>query len=359
MSSWHRTDNDLLSVANCRLLAQLPGTLGAAALGYLTALRSWCSAHRSLELLPEVSLALGRLLNLTAPKVWKILAALVDVGYLDRSETGHELRDAAVVGPVAPAAAPPTSGASRQRRYKERLRARGGDAKPVTGDAAVTSPVTGERHPGDGGSVTGASPGVSPPPGPPTPAHARVQAQAPGQAGGEPPGPPEGAPSAALPPSGGESKPKAQRAAKPKAKPSRALPARKDLAAAYAAGISAVTGAPCSPPTERWALDDLEAMLATHAPGLVGAEALGWLTRAAKGFAGDKREDRWTVDKGFPPKMARSWLDGGNKPAIDHGPPPPPPGPKVRPGPGPATNWLAGEAGDLFACPDLSPEAAE
>ena len=358
--SWHRTDNDLLSEETLRLLTSLPSPLGAAALGYLTAVRSWCSAHRKLTLGPEVTLGLGRLLGLSPRTTLRLVEALVQAGYLDRSEQGHDLREAAVVGPVAARTETPETGkAAPQRRYKERLRGRLPGVSPETGGE------TGGVSQGDGGASPEASPGVSPPPGPPTPAHARVQAQAP--AGGEPPEPPGGAPAAAPPPSDGGKKPK-------KPAKTRTLPPRAALAAAYAAGVSRVTGAPCSPPTERWALDDLEAMLSAHAPGLVGAEALGWLTRTAQGFASDKLEDRWTVDKGFPPKMARSWLDGGNRPPPDHGPRPPPPGPKVRPGPGPTHNWLLDEpppepegdsveelTRDLFAMPPdlLTPEAAQ
>lgn len=71
--------------------------------------------------------------------------------------------------------------------------------------------------------------------------------------------------------------------------------------------------------------------MGTHAPGVVGAEALGWVTSAAKDFAQAKAEDRWTVDRGFPPKMAKAWLDGGNRPPPR---PPMPPPPRISPHPG-------------------------
>lgn len=360
--SWHKADNDLLSEGTVHLLAGLPGLPGLAALGLLGALRSRCSIRRSTDIpLAEVEMV-GRLAKVSGPQMARLLRALIEAGYLEGVDgAGYRLLEESVVRPSAPSRSE-TGKAARMRRYRANKKASPDastvDAPPSTQASTgrlreTSTEETGRRLQGvslgDGGASTGAStvdtpaPSLSPPDPPPAPAPTPAQAQAQAHAGGAPAAAPvshfstTNEASSEPPPSATRPKAKAK-----KPSPKRTLPARAQLAAAYAAGVSAVTGSPCSPPTERWALDDLEALLSTHAPGLVGAEALGWLTQAAKDFADAKAEDRFTADKGFPPKMARSWLDGGNRPAPrDHGPRPPPPGPKVRPGPGPSHNWLA------------------
>lgn len=361
--SWHRADNDLLSAGVLGLLSVLPGTLGAAALGYLSALRSWCSDKRTTEIPEAVLVGLGRLLRLGVASLRQVVSALAAHGYLEQaSDGGARLLDEAVVRPPAPAR-PETGKAARQRRYKEKAKGRrqaSPEASP--GDGGEASPEEmGRRLPGVSQGDGGASPEASPlaSPSPPIPPHPRTSTGT-GTGTRE-----EGAPAAAPVSHFSTTNEPHPSATRPKAKPKkpspkRTLPARAQLAAAYAAGVSAVTGAPCSPPSERWALDDLEAMLATHAPGVVGAEALGWLTSAAQDFATAKAEDRWTLDKGFPPKMARSWLDGGNRPPPSAMPPvsPPPPPGVISPHPGRRVRpaWL--DEPDEFSTSNLFAEGA-
>lgn len=296
------------------------------------------------------------------------IEALIAVGYLARRECGYELldfspsaRQGETVEAVSDRASAPqrtTSKSVRQQRWRDK---KAGKASASASTEASTSPVSKastERLPvdappstrrravdastGDGGvdappsteASTGDTPAptLSPPDPPPAPAPTPAQAQAhEGAPGGPaaPPGvgeenqqksPPSQAPEAASP--------HAAAAPKAKAKPKkpRALPARSALAAAYAAGVSQATGAPCSPPSVRWALESLEAMAATHAAGRVGAELLGWLTEQGRDFATLKAGDRFIAGKGFTPEACRGWLDGGavDRPAPPKAPAPPP-----------------------------------
>lgn len=92
------------------------------------------------------------------------------------------------------------------------------------------------------------------------------------------------------------------------------------------------THAPCSAPTERWELDALEALATTHAAGRLGAELLGWLTDLGRDFASAKAGDGFLASKGFAPKLALGWLNGGaeGRPTPQA---PPPPRPRISPHP--------------------------
>lgn len=353
--SWHRANNDALGPETAYLTARLPAPLGLAALGLLHLIRCWCSERRTTSLTPETVAQLGRVGGVGVRTAQRLVGALVNAGCLTLSEEGYDLRDAAVVAPQAQPQ-PETGATARQRRWRAGQQQKKASTGPSTEASTVDGSVDGGASTAETGGVTGVDGGASTEAS--TSGHVHVPAQAHVHAGGEPPEPPAAAPPA----------PKKTRTKAP-----RSLPPRKTLAEAYAAGISQATGRPCSPPSERWALDDLEAMATTHAAGRLGAELLGWLTRTASAFAADKREDRWTVDKGFPTKLARAWLDGGNAPPPDHGPPPPRSGPKVRATPPPERNWLADDeplpppTGDLrrdltaglFALPSDLHEAAQ
>ena len=134
--TWHKTNNDLLGPAMLRLLCAVPGNLAAAALGFLTAIRSWCSMHETPGIPVEVLLSLGVLLRLTPHQIEAIRDAMVASGHLLSTPEGFDLADKSVIAPV-------TSGvrgrqrskaAERQARYEERKRqsvASGNDVSDV------------------------------------------------------------------------------------------------------------------------------------------------------------------------------------------------------------------------------------
>lgn len=375
MKPWFRKSCDWHRTAAVDDLRALLGQQAPLALVIFDSICAWCAENNTASLSgPSVDREV-RAWTTNATLGRRLVGALADVGLLVQEGDGYLIdptitqRQEGDGEGEGPASSRRPRSSTRQDRYRQahadaikaKDRARKASRKA---SAAVTESVTERRGMASRNvtesvtdSTTGVAEGVTesehsttfrdtpaPPDPPPTPAQAQAQAQA--HAGGAPAAAPVSSSVAEIPeippseaPVSGP-RPKAPtKAAKPKAP--RALPPRAALAKAYAAGISQATQAPCSPPSERWELDALDALLTTHAPGLVGAEALGWLTQAAKDFADAKAEDRFTSDRGFPPKACRSWLDGGNRPAPrDHGPRPPPPGPKVRPGPGPSHNWL-------------------
>lgn len=288
------------------------------------------------------------------------IEALLAVGYLARREGGYELLDFSPSARQGETVEAVSDGgrrvkADRRESYRQQHaeeikakdRARKASRKPVVesvvecrGTASwnvvesVVESTTPDVVESDRSTTFRDTPAptLSPPDPPPAPAPTPAQAQAQAQAHEGAPGgpalpprvgeenqqesPPSQAPEAASPPA----------AAAPKAKPRkpRALPARSALAAAYAAGVSAATGAPCSPPSARWDLTALEAMAQVHAAGRVGAELLGWLTEQGRDFAIAKAGDRFLAGKGYTPEACRGWLDGG---AVDRPAPPKAPGP--------------------------------
>lgn len=385
MKPWFRKSCDWHRTAAVDELRALLGQQAPLALVIFDSICAWCAENNTASLSgPSVDREV-RAWTTNATLGRRLVGALADVGLLVQEGDGYLIdptitqRQEGDGEGEGPASSRRPRSSTRQDRYRQahadaikaKDRARKASRKA---SAAVTESVTERRGMASRNvtesvtdSTTGVTEGVTesehsttfrdtpapslsppdPPPAPaPTPAQAQAQAQAQARAGGAPAAAPVSSSVAEIPeippseaPVSGP-RPKAPtKAAKPKAP--RALPPRAALAKAYAAGVSAATGAPCSPPSERWELDAIEAMATAHAAGLVGAELLGWVTAVARDFADAKAEDRFTADKGFPPKMARSWLDGGNRPAPrDPGPRPPPPGPKVRPGPGPSHNWL-------------------
>ena len=354
---WHR------SVQVDRLRAKL-GRHAPLALVVFDSICAWCAEANTSAIEGETVAREVRTWTVNPALGRRLVSALVGVGLLMEDGEGY-LIDASIVSRPDAQEERVQGRADRDRQYrqthaeeikaKDRARkatrksdstSRNDVGRDVESTTRKTGPVV------EVSDSTSRNETPSPPLDPPPPPHKHRHEHVHTHEGGSPaaaPAPPglvgepsqsnTIAPSRPSPPPAGATAPteaqEAQEApitAKPKkAKPARSLPPRKALGEAYAAGISQVTGSPCSPPSERWELDALEAALGTHAPGVVGAEALGWVTSAAKDFAQAKAEDRWTVDRGFPPKMAKAWLDGGNRPPPR---PPMPPPPRISPHPG-------------------------
>lgn len=248
----------------------------------------------------------------------------------------------------APASGPKraTGPTARQQRWRDGRRAKKaastGASKASTDRLPVDAPPSTPRLQVDASTVDGGAstdrrqqastvdspaPTLSPPDPPPAPAPTPAQAQAQAREGGAPSAAPAPSSVGEIPeilPSETPQAPRSKAPAKPKAP--RALPPRAALAKAYSAGISQATGAPCSPPSERWELDALEAMASAHAAGRLGAELLGWLSEQAEGFAAAKAGDAFLASKGFAPKLCLSWLNGGaeGRPLPARPAPPPP-----------------------------------
>lgn len=351
MRPWFKKSCDWHRSAAVDELRALLGQQAPLALVIYDSICAWCAEGNVCSIpAPSVDRE-ARTWTANAALGRRLVGALVDVGLLLQEGDGYAI-DAAIVqrpegpegeqAPVSRRQRPPLE--TRSERYREthldevraKDRQRKASRKPVAERRGTASRNVAESV---ADSTTGQPGGVvenpnsttfhdapSPPDPPPTPAQAQAQAQA-----------PEGAPAAAPAPPGvvvetPETKPSRPSAKPKKPAPKRTLPARALLAAAYAAGVSQATHAPCSPPSERWELDALEALATTHAAGRLGAELLGWLTDLGRDFASAKAGDAFLAGKGFAPKLALSWLNGGaeGRPAPQA---PPPPRPRISPHP--------------------------
>lgn len=367
MRPWFKKSCDWHRSAAVDELRALLGQQAPLALVIYDSICAWCAEGNVCSIpAPSVDRE-ARTWTANAALGRRLVGALVDVGLLLQEGDGYAI-DAAIVqrpegsegeqAPVSRRQRPPLE--TRSERYREthleevrakdrqRKASRKGSGKAGAGARVAESDRSATDSATDSTTFHDAVPrrsatdsttpfhdaprhsatfrdAPSPPDPPPTPAQAQAQAQA-----------PEGAPAAAPAPPGvvvetPETKP-SKPSAKPKKAPKRTLPARALLAAAYAAGVSQATRAPCSAPTERWELDALEAMATTHAAGRLGAELLGWLTDLGRDFASAKAGDAFLASKGFAPKLALSWLNGGaeGRPAPQA---PPPPIPRISPHP--------------------------
>lgn len=302
--TWHRASSDLLDPGLLGLLESLPAPLGAAALGLLSALRSWCSSHRTTEIPVAVPGSLGRLLRLTSGQLERLLWALIEAGYLAGVDgAGYQLQEAEVVTPQS--SRPETGKAARMRRYRAGKKgvseASTVDAPPSTraSTGASTRASTRETPPVSRAS-TGASPEASTVDAPPS---QTLPPRTSTSTGTKPPSPPVG-------PEGSEVGAEEIPAPRPSGPPS-----QERYASAYAAGISRATGQPCPPPTDRIELQALgNAIRSCALDGagkiLRGPALVAWLTDSAQAYA-TARATESRFERGFAPSKFLDWLRAG------------------------------------------------
>lgn len=161
--TWHKTNNDLLGPAMLRLLCAVPGNLAAAALGFLTAIRSWCSMHETPGIPVEVLLSLGVLLRLTPHQIEAIRDAMVASGHMTPTPEGFDLADKSVIAPVTSGVRgrQRSANAERQARYRNAKRDEHGVTSNVTdGVTSNARNVTdnASNAEGDKSNVTGNAP---------------------------------------------------------------------------------------------------------------------------------------------------------------------------------------------------------
>lgn len=311
-ATWHRASSDLLDPGLLGLLGALPSPLGAAALGLLSALRSWCSSHRTTEIPPAVASSLGRLLRLAPGQLERLTAALVGAGYLEGIDgAGYQLREEAVVRPVDDTGPRSETGkAARMRRYRAGKKASPVDAHPSTqastqASTRASTETSTQASTGETGGVyrasTGTSPEASTVDAPPS--HTLPPRTSTNTSTKSPPSPPagvegQGADSEEIPVS------------RPAGPPSLAR-----YAAAYALGVSRATGHPCPPPTSKPELEALGQMALTCALDGSGARLKGpalaaWLTETAEAYAKAKAGEA-QYERGFSPEKCIHWLRSG------------------------------------------------
>ena len=282
------------------------GDVGPAALALFVS-----AAGYAAERLTDGLIVRGALRRLTDHgQPGRVAAALVRRGLFSETSEGW-----LVVGYLEANPSRADIDARRAKEQAKKVRQRGGDDLPPSpGDTPGDNPGD---NPGDGpGDKGGDNPGDSSVSlsGSPSPLSSEEKHSPPENPRGEP------APGGATPgESRGESlgdnpgdkpaapvgSPRGTTVVRPR------LPATRDLAQAYRAGVTKVTGAPCGEQTEPWNVKALEAIARTHAGGRLGNELLAWVTETATKYATARRDSEADQGKGFQAERCKLWLDAG------------------------------------------------